>query len=163
MTDDSTFHLTPHDVRAQQFERGLRGFDTEQVEAFKLRVADELERMLRDRAQSEERLRHLGEQLKQYRDRERAMNDALVAAQQLRVDIQAQADREAGLALKEARLEAERLLEAARTEEAQVHQRIEAANRQYAAYLHALRSLLDRQQGELASLESHLPEAAPRS
>lgn len=162
MTDDNGFHVTPHDVRVQQFERGLRGYDTEQVEAFKIRVADELERLLRERAQTEERLRHLGEQLKQYRDRERAMNDALVAAQQLRVDIQAQADREAGVALKEARLEAERLLETARQEEAQVHQRIEAASRQYAGYLHALRTLLDRHQGELASLESHAPES-PRA
>lgn len=160
MTDDNSFQVTPQDVRAQQFERGLRGYATEQVEAFKLRVADELERLLRDRVQAEERLRHLGEQLKQYRDRERAMNDALIAAQQLRVDIQAQADREAGVALKEARLEAERLLEAARAEEAQVHQRTEAVNRQYAAYLHALRTLLDRHQAELAGLESRLPEAA---
>jgi DivIVA domain-containing protein len=31
MTDE-TFHLTPHDVRAQEFQRSLRGFDPMQVE-----------------------------------------------------------------------------------------------------------------------------------
>jgi DivIVA domain-containing protein len=40
MTDE-TFHLTPHDVRAQEFLKILRGFDPMQVESFKQRVAEE--------------------------------------------------------------------------------------------------------------------------
>ena len=82
MTDDHAFHLTPLDVRSQEFARTLRGYDRAQVDEFKLAISEELERLLRDRAQHEERLRSLQEQLRAFRDRERAMNEALVAAQQ---------------------------------------------------------------------------------
>src|SRR2546430_11257550 len=48
------------------------------------RSADELERILREKSVLEERVAALGEQVSAYRERERAMNEALVAAQQLR-------------------------------------------------------------------------------
>src|SRR5439155_927465 len=80
------FHLTPHDVRKQDFRRSLRGYEPLGVEDFRVRVADELERILREKSVLEERLAALGEQVAVYRERERAMNEALVAAQQLRVE-----------------------------------------------------------------------------
>ena len=83
MSEDA-FHLTPLDIRKQEFRRALRGYEPVGVEDFRMRVADELERILREKAQLEERLAALGEQLRAFRDRERAMNEALVAAQQLR-------------------------------------------------------------------------------
>jgi DivIVA domain-containing protein len=92
MTDDA-FELTPHDVRSQEFSRGLGGYDRMQVDDFRLRLADALDRLLRDRAQVDERLRGLQEQLRSFRERERAMNEALVSAQQLRADTKVQADR----------------------------------------------------------------------
>jgi DivIVA domain-containing protein len=47
MTDDA-FHLTSHDVRAQEFQRVLRGYDPAQVEEFKQRMAEEIDRLVRD-------------------------------------------------------------------------------------------------------------------
>src|SRR2546428_762808 len=78
------FHLTPHDVRKQEFRRSLRGYEPLGVEDFRVRVADELERILRERSVLEERLAALGEQLGVYRERERAMNEALVAGHRAR-------------------------------------------------------------------------------
>ncbi len=74
------FHLTPHDVRKQEFRRSLRGYEPLGVDDFRVRVADELERILREKSVLEERLAALGEQVGVYRERERAMNEALVAA-----------------------------------------------------------------------------------
>ena len=54
------FHLTPHDVRKQEFRRSLRGYEPLGVEDFRVRVADELERILRERSVLEERLAALG-------------------------------------------------------------------------------------------------------
>ncbi len=153
MTDDHAFHLTPLDVRSQEFQRSFRGYDTGQVDEFKLAVSDELERLLRDRAQHEERLRSAQEQLRGFRDRERAMNDALVAAQQLRVDSRAQAEREAELVLREANAEAERILDRARQEEAVVRERAAGAARQFTAYVASFRALLERHLGEVDGLQ----------
>jgi DivIVA domain-containing protein len=153
MTDDHAFHLTPLDVRSQEFQRAFRGYDRAQVNEFKLAVSDELERLLRDRAQHEERLWSAQEQLRAFRDRERAMNEALVAAQQLRVDSRAQAEREAELVLREANAEAERILERARQEEAVVRDRAAGAARQFTAYVASFRALLERHLGEVDGLQ----------
>jgi DivIVA domain-containing protein len=155
MTDE-TFHLTPHDVRAQEFHKSLRGYDPNQVESFKLRVAEELDRLLRERSAFDERVKNQIEQLRSFRERERAMNDALIAAQQLRTDIQAQADREAEVILREARNEAARIVERAHEEEGMIRQRGEAAMRQLSAYVASFRALLDRHANELAGLEAYL-------
>ena len=153
MTDDHAFHLTPLDVRSQEFARALRGYDRAQVDEFKLAISEELERLLRERAQHEERLRSAQEQLRAYQDRERAMNEALVAAQQLRVDSREQAEREAELVLREARAEAERIMERARQEEAAVRARSDGAARQFTAYVASFRALLERHLCEVDGLQ----------
>jgi DivIVA domain-containing protein len=162
MTDDA-FHLTAHDVRAQEFSRVLRGYDPAQVDDFKQRLSEEIDRLLRDRAQLDERLRGLSEQLKSFRDRERAMNDALVSAQQLRTDTQAQVERERDVMLREARTkadgvlleartEAEKILQHARSEEQRLVHGNDAARRQFQMYLASYRQLLERQLQELGVL-----------
>ncbi len=154
MTDDA-FRLTPLDVRTQEFVGALRGYERGQVDHFKLQVAEELERLTRDRMQAEERLRSAQEQLKAFRERERAMNDALVAAQQLREDSRQQAEREAELILKEAQAEANRIVAQARQDEVSVRARADSASRQFTAYVAGFRSLLQRQLAELDVLEGH--------
>jgi DivIVA domain-containing protein len=158
MTDDHAFRLTPLDVRSQEFARVLRGYDRAQVDEFKMAISEELDRLLRERAQQEERLRSAEEQLRAYRDRERAMNEALVAAQQLRVDSREQAEREAELVLREARAEAERILERAQEEESLVRERSDGAVRQFTAYVASFRTLLERHLGEVDGLQ-HRPGA----
>ncbi len=161
MSDDHAFHLTPLDVRSQEFQRAFRGYDTAQVDEFKLAVSDELERLVRERAQQEERVRSAHEQLRGFRDRERAMNEALIAAQQLRVDSRAQAEREAELVVREAKTEAERILERAHQEEAVVRERAAGAARQFTAYVASFRSLLERHLGEVDGLQRRTePEVA---
>jgi DivIVA domain-containing protein len=170
MSNDA-FHLTSHDVRAQVFQRVMRGYDPVQVDEFKQRLAEEIDRLVRERVQLDERVKGMSDQLKSYRDRERAMNDALVHAQQLRTDSQAQVDRERDLALREAQAEAEairleartesdRLLAETRGEQQRLLQANELARRQYVAYITSFRQLLERQVQELNLLGGENPEAA---
>src|SRR6266487_4554683 len=73
--NDEAFNLTPQD-----FRKTLRGYDTLGVDDFRVRVADALERAIRERQILEERVNALTEQLRVFREREKAMNEALVAA-----------------------------------------------------------------------------------
>jgi len=154
MTDDA-FHLTPHDVRAQEFQAAVRGYNRIQVDEFKLRVSEELERLLRERLQWEERIKNMQEQLRAFRERERAMNEALIAAQQLRTEARAQAEREAEGLIREAKAQAMLLVSAAQQDEQGVRERYEAAQRQFASYLANFRALLERQLAEVEGLQSH--------
>lgn len=160
---EHAFHLTSHDVRAQEFQKVLRGYDPTQVDEFKQRMAEEIDRLVRERVQLDERVKSMSDQLRSYRDRERAMNDALVSAQQLRGDIQAQVDRERDLSMREAQAEAERvvrdaaaeaerLLHTAKSEEQRLIHANESVRVQFHGYVTSLRQLLERHLAELDAL-----------
>jgi DivIVA domain-containing protein len=154
VTEDG-FFLTPVDVRAQEFRKTLRGYAVGDVDDFRQRVADELERLLKDRADMEGKLQLLREQLKAFREREKALNDALVVAQQLRGETELAARREAELILREAKGQADAQLAEARADERYVRRDIEGAQRQFTSYLASFRTLLERYLSEVDALEAH--------
>lgn len=153
MTDES-FHLTPLDVRRYEFGRVLRGYDPERVDQFRDEVADELERLTRLNQELEARARGFHDQLKAFRDRDKALNDALVHAQQLRSEIREQAERESQLTLREARAEAERLLATAQADIRRMEDELAAMERFRRSYLAQLRVFVERQLAEIAAAET---------
>jgi DivIVA domain-containing protein len=155
--NDDVFRLTPLDVRKQEFRKTMRGYDPAEVEDFRKRAADELERVVRERLTLTERVKRLEEQLAAFKEREKAMNDALVAAQQLRAETREQAEREAQMILRDAQAGAERLIERARREVERLEASGQNLARQHHAYLAALRSLVERQKAELDALADAQP------
>ena len=151
--NDDAFNLTPLDIRKQEFRKTLRGYDTLGVEDFQMRVADALERAMRERQVLEERVAALTEQLRVFRERERAMNEALVAAQQLRQDSRAAAEREGQVIVREAEAEAKRLLDEARSAQNAVQVKMAETERQFQQYMGGFRALLERQLAELRALD----------
>jgi DivIVA domain-containing protein len=152
MSEDA-FTLTPLDIRKQEFRKTLRGYDTLGVEDFRIRVADALERAIRERQVLEERLAALSEQLRVFREREKAMNEALVAAQQLRQETRVASEREGQVIVREAQAEAKRLLDEAKNAESAVQARLAETERQFQQYVGGFRALLERQLAELRALD----------
>jgi len=140
-------------VRTRKFGKALRGYDPERVNQFRDQVAEELERLSRINQELEARARGFHEQLKAFRDRDKAINDALVTAQQLRGDIREQADKEAQLILREARAEAERIMEGARSESRRIEDQLASLERSRRAYLSQLRMMIERQLSEVVAAE----------
>jgi len=151
--NDEAFNLTPLDIRKQEFRKTLRGYDTAGVEDFQVRVADALERAIRERQVLEERVAALTDQLRVFREREKAMNEALVAAQQLRQDTRAAAEREGQVIVREAEAQAKRLLDDANNAESAVKIRMAETERQFQQYVGGFRALLERQLAELRALD----------
>ncbi|MBI4420412.1 MAG: DivIVA domain-containing protein [Gemmatimonadetes bacterium] len=154
MSNDG-FHLTPIDVRAQEFHRAFRGYHPGDVDEFRQRVAEELERLLKERAELEQRLEGLQEQVEGFRRREKALNDALVLAQQLRAESEQAARRDAEATAREARMQADAVLAEARVEERAMRKEIEAAQRHLSSYLSSFRTLLERYLSEVEAMEAH--------
>ena len=155
------FRLTPIDVRAQEFSRTAFGYETASVEDFRERVAAEMERLLKERAVQEERTQNMREQLKSLREREKAINDAVMMAQQLREATHKAAQQEGDVIIREARVKADRVVEDARESEVAVRRDLEEAQHQFNAYLYAFRRLLDRQMAELDALAEHERDGSP--
>jgi DivIVA domain-containing protein len=158
MTDE-LFRLTPLDIRRYDFgAKAFRGYDEKKVEDFRNQVADELERLTRQSQEMESKARGFHEQLRAFRERDKALNDALVSAQQLRAEIREQAEREGQLILREARAEAERIIEEARAEMRRLESEITALERSRIAYVGQLRALMERHLAELNAADVPPPE-----
>jgi len=156
---DETFHLTPLDVRRYDFGRAMRGYDPARVERFREQVAEELERLTRQTVDLDSKAKSFHEQLRAFRERDKALNDALVSAQQLRNEIRESADREASLIVREARATGERELEEIRAEIRRLEMHLTELERARRAHLAQLRQMAERQLAEVAAAEQ---ESAPR-
>lgn len=160
---DETFHLTPMDVRNKEFTRAMRGYDTDQVHQFREQVALELERLTRMNQDLESKAKNFHEQLRAFRERDKALNDALVSAQQLRGEIREQSEREAQLIVREARAQADHIIEAARTEIRSLQEELASLERMRRGYLAQLRLLVQRQLAEIEAAEGMPTARTPES
>jgi DivIVA domain-containing protein len=156
---DESFHLTPLDARRYEFGSALRGYDKLRVDQFRDQVADELERLTRVNQDLEAKARGFHEQLRAFRERDKALNDALISAQQLRAEIREQAEREAQLILREARAESERLMEATRAEIRRLEDEVLQLGRVRRTFLAQLRIMVERQLADIEAAEAAPPPA----
>ncbi len=154
---DDRFRLTALDARRWDFGNALRGYDRARVDEFRDQVAEELERMSRTNQELETKVSNFLEQLRVFRDRDKALNEALVSAQQLRGEIRQQAEREAQLVLREAQAEADRIVGAVQGDLRRAEEGLQQLWRTRKAFLAQMRTLVERQSTEIAAAESALP------
>ena len=160
---DETFHLTPLDVRRYDFGKAMRGYDPKRVEQFREQVAEELERLTRAVVDLDTKAKGFHEQLRAFRERDKALNDALVSAQQLRAEIRESSEREASLIVREARAAGEEQVESARAEVRRLEGQLQELERARRAHLAQLRQMAERQLAEIAAAEAETLPAVPSS
>ncbi len=173
--------LTPLDVRKKRgdFSKGMRGYDPGEVDSFLELVAERLEALVKENLTLKERSDRLGDQVRSQEGRERAVQEALVTAQELREDILGQARREADLLQREAesraeeirrtidteaeslkraaQSEVERIEEDARSHLADLQESIQELERRRVRFLKSFRSLLERELGDVEVEEMRAP------
>ena len=84
--------LTPLDIRKKKgdFSRGMRGYDREEVDHFLELVSERLEELVKENLALREKAGRLEERVQGQDGRERAVQEALVTAQELREEIREQ-------------------------------------------------------------------------
>jgi cell division initiation protein len=157
--------LTPLEVRQKKgdFRRVLRGYDPELVNDFLDLTADRLEELVKENMALRESVEAVQAEVAVYRQKEQALSDALMTAQQLREEARKHAEKEGELVLREATVAAQ----AAREEAARQIVREEETLRQVRArrgqMVESFRRLLERELSQLAVIEESLELGASRS
>ena len=147
--------LTPLDVRKKKgdFRKVMRGYDPEAVDNFLDEVYARMEELVRDHQSLNQRVGQMTDAIADYRERERAMNEALVSAQQLREGMREQAQREADLVLREARAEGDRIVSDAKRQVAFALEALRRVQAQRVRFLRLFRALVERQLSEIEQEE----------
>lgn len=149
--------LTPLEVRKKKgdFRRAMRGYDPALVDDFLDLVADRLEELVRDNMSLLERVGRQEEQVRDYRDRERALTEALVSAQEMREEVRRQAAQEAELARRTAEQQAEQMRA---TAEAEVRQLRSSAQQKASEALASLTQERQREEQMLREVRARREE-----
>ena len=108
--------LTPLDIRRNEFNRSLRGYDREEVESFLTMVADEVEGLIGEHRDLTRRVEELKKDLERYRGIERTLSETLVATQSQADRTRESSERDSELTKREAKVRADQLVEGARIE-----------------------------------------------
>jgi len=157
---DEAFHLTPLDIRRYDFGSALRGYDKARVDEFRDQCANEVEYLQKQCHELENKAKGFHEQLRAFRERDKALNEALISAQQLRGEIREQAEREAQLVIREAKAEGDRLIDHAKNEVRSIQNELDTLVRTRRAFLVQLRMTVQRQLAEIDAAEGSFPSVS---
>jgi cell division initiation protein len=142
---EANVKVTPLDLKKADFKRVLRGFDPNDVGDLLAAAAETLEEMVRENRSLKEKQNMLGERLKSYESMEKTLNDTLITAQKSGDATRQVAEREAELIVAKAEVQAEKLVEGAKSELKKLRYQIEMLDHEKEAFLVKMRSLVASQ------------------
>jgi cell division initiation protein len=139
--------ISPMDIRQQQFTvKMFRGFDVEEVDTFLEDLAEDYELVLKENQLLKDQLQALEERTRGLEERERTLQDTLMTTQRLSEEMKEGARREAALLVREAELQSQKIVEAARVSESAIQAEIAALRRMRRQLAEALRTTIDMYQ-----------------
>ena len=152
--------LSPVEIRHVKLPRALAGYRRRAVDAVLEEIRLSYEEVWRDRADVRDDIDRLESELARHRELETLLRNALVSAERSADELRAQARREAGLIVEEARVRAREIVGAAEAERERVRAEIRRlrgleadVRRDYRAFLVAALDRLDGDAGERAAPE----------
>jgi len=153
--------ISPMDIQRQTFGQVFRGLDPDEVRAYLNIVAEEVASLQMERDRLDQELSSLRSLIDEHRQRETILKNTLLTAQRVSEEIRDNARKEAETTVKEAEMQADRLVELAQNRAHEVERGIldlrahrSALRTDVRALITRLSHLLDLQ--EEAELEDNL-------
>ena len=131
------------DILSQTFESRFRGYDPDQVHEFLYGLSREWEALSTQLKTLSEQAASQEVEIKEYRSRERALQDALEMARQVSEDLKTQARRDADLLLAETELKAEKMLSAAQRDVSSTQETLNRLKQQRVQFESEMRRAID--------------------
>lgn len=116
--------LTALEIKQQEFEKSLRGYDKDEVQAFLNLVSNEWEHLVAKNRDLEKRIEELEEKLKHYERVEEALHETLQTAKESAEQKLTGARKDARNKIEKAEMEAESIIREATQQRQQVRQSI---------------------------------------
>ena len=113
--------LRPIDIQNKEFEKKIKGYDTEQVDDFLDKIIADYEKLIKENITMRDKLTVLTESLEHYKSIEATMNNALDTARETASGIVINAKAEAENIIARAKLDAQKLSKQIDEEHAKKH------------------------------------------
>ena len=136
--------ISPMDIQRQEFARVMRGYDREEVRTYLNIVAEEVAALQRERDSLDQQVQNMQGLLDEHRQREAILKNTLLTAQRVSEEIREVARKQSDNVVKEAEMQADRLLELAQTRAHEVERGILELRGQRTSLRTDIRSLVTR-------------------
>ena len=136
--------ISPMDIQRQTFGTRFRGFDRDEVRTYLNIVAEEVAALQRERDTLAQQMQGLERLIDEHRERETILKNTLLTAQRLSEEIRDNARKQAEATVKEAEIQADRLLELAQGRAHEVERGILDLRAQRSAIRTDVRALIVR-------------------
>lgn len=135
--------FSAEDIANQDFETRFRGYDCGQVHEFLNVLSREWGHLVEELRRTRELLEEQSRELKDFRQREKSLHDALHMAREMADEIRHQAEREAELLLADAEVKAEKMLVGAEGRVAALREDLLDLQQQEVRYRSQMRSVVE--------------------
>jgi cell division initiation protein len=122
-------NISPLDIKQKQFKLELRGFDKNEVDSFLEEITTEMEKLVRENEFLKDEKANLDALVLDYRQSEKSLRDALMSANKMAEDMKSASERDYQLKIKEAEMQAEKIIMGARQQLAKIEAEIAEMNR----------------------------------
>lgn len=136
----------PVNIKSHEFEKSLRGYDTDEVEVFLEKIADELDELQKENSHLKINLDEKSAQVDEYRKMEKNLQNALIAAQESTSRAADSARKQANLIIKEAEIKARQTIESAKAEAAEIRNSVYRLREERYIIIAKLKSIVETQE-----------------
>lgn len=137
--------LTPIDIHNKEFNRGLRGYNIDEVNGFLNQIIKDYELLLKEKSDLESDVENLNTRVGHYVNLESTLNQSIVIAQETAEELKINARKEAKLIIQEAEKNADRIINDALNESRSVVTEMEDIKKQANVFRARLTMLIQTQ------------------
>lgn len=117
--------LTPLDIHNKEFKKAIRGYDINEVDDFLDEIIKDFETLYKENLNLQEDIQKQKDNIERYREIEETLQNTMVLAQKMAEEAKRNADKEAELAIWEARKKAEQIVSGAHDEVTETIKKVE--------------------------------------
>ena len=113
--------LSPLLIKKQEFEKSMRGYNVDEVQAFLDKVSSEMEELINQNEQLESEVERLTRELNEFQKIEQKLQDTLIKTQETSAEALESAKKQSSVIIKEAEIKASQLIKNAEDVKNEMH------------------------------------------
>ncbi|GEA31846.1 DivIVA domain-containing protein [Clostridium diolis] len=145
--------LTPMDINNKEFKKGLRGYNSDEVDEFLDEVVDNYEELYKENANLKEKLANLNEKVEHYSKIESTIQNTLILAQNAAEQAKNSAKKEAEFMMKNANETAQKVMDKAHNDVIQINDEYERVKQEFIKFRAKYRNFMNAQLETFDDLE----------
>ena len=150
--------ISPQEIRTVTFDKVMRGYRTEDVDALLQQLAQQMEELQAEKESTEKKLYVLAQKVEEYRKDEDNLKTALLNAQRMGENVIKEAKQKAESILREAGIKAEDITRAAQEQVSEEQLELERVKAEVAQFKNSVLSLYKQHIESLSTLPGDEPE-----